>query len=197
MPMADPDDEWSDDLGPPGVAVRSAEKLVGGFANCTWRVTLADGQVVVVKSSSTAPDGLFAVEAAGLQVLRDDGGLRTPAVIAVRPRSLTLEALNPTTPDTTEFWEAAGRAVAELHGRTSPRFGWDHDGWLGRLPQENGWDDDGHRFFATRRILRYLREPRTRQALLANPPTNCSTDRTETPGGPTSSLHSSSIECRP
>ena len=158
------DDEWSDEVGPPGVSVRSVEQLVGGFANSTWRVTLADGEVVVVKSSSSAPDGLFAVEAAGLEVLRG-AGLRTPTVIAVGARSLTLEALNSSTSDTAEFWEAAGRAVAGLHGRTSPRFGWESDGWLGRLPQENGWDDDGHRFFATRRILRYLRESKTRQAL--------------------------------
>jgi fructosamine-3-kinase len=66
----------------------------------------------------------------------------------------TLEALSPA-PDSVDFWAAAGRAVAGLHGRTSPRFGWDRDGWLGRLPQENTWDYDGHRFFATRRILRY------------------------------------------
>ncbi|ADB34751.1 aminoglycoside phosphotransferase [Kribbella flavida DSM 17836] len=158
-------DGWTDDLAPPGVAVRSVRTLVGGFANNTWQVTFADGTTAVVKSSAAPDAGLFAEEAAGLEVLRGRGGLRTPAVIAVGPRSLTLEALNPVVPATPAFWEAAGRAVAALHGHTSPRHGWDHDGWLGRLPQENAWDEDGHRFFATRRILRYLREPATRRAL--------------------------------
>jgi len=162
--VIDPDDVWSDDLGPSGVVVRSAEKLDGGVANSTWRVTLADGEVVVVKTSSTAADGLFAEEAAGLEVLREHG-LRTPDVLAIGPGSLTLEALEPVRPDTDEFWEAAGRAMAGLHGTTSPKYGWDHDGWLGRLLQENNWDDDGHRFFATRRVLRYLREPKVRQGL--------------------------------
>lgn len=161
MPRVDPRE-----LAPPGVAVLAAEKLDGGMANTTWRLELADGRVVVVKHSAAAPEGLFAVEAAGLQVL-SEGGLRTPTVIAVGQRSLTLEALS-AAPDAASFWEAAGRAVAGLHGRTSPRFGWDRDGWLGRLPQENTWDDDGHRFFATRRILRYLREPRVQQALSAD-----------------------------
>jgi fructosamine-3-kinase len=68
-------------------------------------------------------------------------------------------------PATDEFWEAAGRSVARLHGRTSPRHGWDEDGWLGQLSQDNTWDEDGHRFFATRRVLRYLDEPRVRETL--------------------------------
>jgi fructosamine-3-kinase len=160
-----PDDSWTDDLAPAGTAVAAVEKLTGGWANTTWRVRLADGREVVVKTSATAPEGLFAVEAAGLVVLRDLGGLRTPDVVAVGPRSLTLEALVPSKPATDEFWEAAGRSVAGLHGRTAPRHGWDEDGWLGRLPQDNTWDDDGHRFFATRRVLRYLGEPRVREAL--------------------------------
>ena len=159
------DGRWTDDLAPAGVEVRSVEQLTGGFANTAWQVTLSDGQTVVVKSSRGAPDDLFAIEAAGLRVLRDLGGLRTPAIVAVGAESLTLEALTSGTPDTTEFWEAAGRAVAELHGKTSPQHGWDHDGWLGLLPQENPWDEDGHHFFATHRILRYLREPKVQQAL--------------------------------
>ncbi|MEV7803195.1 fructosamine kinase family protein [Microbispora sp. NPDC088329] len=39
------------------------------------------------------------------------------------------------------------------------RFGWHRDGWLGRLRQDNAWDDDGHSFFARARILRRLCEP--------------------------------------
>lgn len=164
MPKVDQGDEWSDDLAPPNSQVVAAERLTGGEANTTWRVELADGRVVVVKHSAAAADDLFAVEAEGLRVLRD-AGLRTPTVVAVDRRSLTLEALSPAPDGSTEFWEAAGRSLAELHGRTSPRFGWERDGWLGRLVQENDWDDDGHRFFATRRILRYLREPKVQQAL--------------------------------
>jgi fructosamine-3-kinase len=44
------------------------------------------------------------------------------------------------------------------------RFGWHHDGWLGRLRQENAWTDDGHEFFAQHRILRWLSEPLVRAA---------------------------------
>jgi fructosamine-3-kinase len=145
---------------PPGAEILAADLLAGGFANDTWRVRLADATVVV----KTSDYPVFAAEAAGLAVLRGEG-LLTPDVIGVSQDSLTLEALEPTTPDTDEFWEAAGRAVAGLHTRTSELHGWPEDGWLGLLPQENAWDSDGRRFFATRRVLRYLREPKTEEVL--------------------------------
>jgi fructosamine-3-kinase len=46
------------------------------------------------------------------------------------------------------------------------RFGWPQDGWLGLLPQRNAWCDDGHEFFAVRRLLRYLSEPGTDKSVL-------------------------------
>ncbi|WP_405058541.1 fructosamine kinase family protein [Kribbella sp. NBC_01505] len=164
--MTESDESWSDDFAPAGLVVTAAERLTGGFANSTWLATLADNRTVVVKTSRTAPPGLFAEEAAGLELMSDNG-VHTPAVLAVSPRSLTLEALSSELPDVDDFWEQAGRMLARLHEVTSPRFGWDHDGWLGRLPQRNAWDDDGHRFFATQRILRYLDEPKAIQALTA------------------------------
>lgn len=146
---------------PPGAEILQVEQLTGGFANTTWLVKLAD-RTVVVKTG----DDVFTAEAEGLAVLRAEG-LRTPDVIRVSANSLTLEALTPNAPDTGEFWEAAGRAIAGLHTKTSPKHGWPEDGWLGRLPQDNTWDTDGHRFFATRRVLRYLPEPKTQEALTA------------------------------
>jgi fructosamine-3-kinase len=156
--------ESDQDVAVAGRSVRSIQQLTGGYANTAWLLTQTDGSRVVVKVSRTAPPGLFAVEAAGLDVLRQ-AGVRTPEVLAVGDRSLALEALNPGVPDTPEFWEAAGRATARLHATSYSAYGWESDGWLGRLPQENGWDDDGHRFFAERRLLRYLGEPLVAEAL--------------------------------
>ncbi|WBQ04744.1 fructosamine kinase family protein [Kribbella sp. CA-293567] len=144
----------------------TAEQLTGGFANQTWRVRLT-GRTVIVKFAEDDQPGVFATEAAGLAVLRAEG-LRTPDVIGVTDHSLTLQALEPAPPGSNQFWEAAGRAVAALHTKTSPRHGWPADGWLGRLPQENAWDTNGRRFFATNRVLRYLREPKAQEVLTAS-----------------------------
>lgn len=141
------------------------EPLSGGAVNDVRRLTLADGTRVVLKSSEQAPPDLYAQEAEGLRVLREQGGLRTPRVIEVSARHLLLEALEPAPADGDAFWAEAGRAVARLHAVRGDRFGWHAEGWLGLLPQTNAWTDDGHAFFAEHRVLRYLREPKVRAAL--------------------------------
>jgi fructosamine-3-kinase len=167
MTDREPADDWSADLLPAPMSGTAVTRLHGGVANSTWLVDLADGSRVVVKGGLNAPPGLFRAEAEGLVVLREHG-LRTPEVIGVSDTSLTLRALNAKLPEDDLFWESAGRALARLHEHTGPRFGWEHDGWLGRLVQQNGWDADGHRFFAEKRILRYLAEPAAQRALDAS-----------------------------
>lgn len=158
-------DGWSSDLLPDGLSARHVRLLPGGFASPVWLCDLEDGERVVVKASAVDRHELFTIEAEGLAALARLG-LRTPRVLAVGSRSLTLEALNPDSPDDDTFWRATGRAVAHLHATSRhDRFGWHRDGWLGLSPQRNAWDADGHRFFATNRVLRYLGEPRVEAAL--------------------------------
>lgn len=145
--------------------VVDSEPLRGGEANDVWRLTLMDGTRVVLKSSEEVPPGLYPCEAEGLRVLREQGGLRTPRVLEASGAHLLIEAMEAAPTDSAGFWESAGRAVAGLHSTRGDRFGWDTDGWLGMLPQENAWSADGHEFFAVRRILRYVREPKVRRAL--------------------------------
>jgi fructosamine-3-kinase len=131
-----------------------------------WLCELDGGEKVVVKAAIDESADLFAAEAAGLEALAERGGLTTPRVLSTGQRSIVLEALNPELPDTDDFWRAAGRAVARMHTTTAhDRFGWDADGWLGLFQQRNAWDEDGYRFFAEKRVLRYLGEPRVEAAL--------------------------------
>jgi fructosamine-3-kinase len=162
------DDGWSPDFLPRGRSSRRIRRLPGGFASPVWLCELDDGEDVVVKASTEDRADMFAAEAAGLEILAGLGGLTTPRVLAVGPRSIVLEALDPELPDTDEFWQAAGRIAARMHATTSHgRFGWNQDGWLGLSPQPGMWDADGHRFFAENRVLRYLGEPRVEAALEA------------------------------
>lgn len=156
----DATDQWADELLPPRVQALSREPLTGGMAHTAWRVAFSDGREAVVKGGRSVSDGFFGQEAESLSALRDIGGLPTPQILHVGPKSLVLEALKSELPDTPQFWEAAGRAIAALHGHGSDRHGWHHDGMLGLLPQQNNWNEDGHRFFAEHRILRYLHEPK-------------------------------------
>lgn len=139
--------------------VARAEPLVGGDISTTWLVTTAGGERVVVKTSEAAPPDLYPVEADGLAAIGATGAIVTPRVRHVDAHCLILQALAPHAPDDPDFWPAAGRALATLHRTHGPRFGWHRDGFLGRLPQTNGWHDDGHAFYAEHRLLRYLPEP--------------------------------------
>jgi fructosamine-3-kinase len=164
--MNDRDPAWKSLPSAVIADVAEAEPLSGGAVNDVWRLTLTDGTRRVLKGSARVPADLYSLEAEGLRVLRDLGKLRTPRVWEVSSRHLLMESLEARA-DTDGFWEAAGRAVARLHTVRGDRFGWPTDGWLGLLPQENAWTDSGHVFFAERRILRYVREPRVRHALEA------------------------------
>jgi fructosamine-3-kinase len=139
--------------------VDATAPVSGGVIAVAGLVTLADGSRVFAKTLPVSNGDLFQVEAEGLQALRWLGGVNTPTVLQVTPSLLVLEPLQPRHDDD-RFWDRLARMVAALHTTTaSTRFGWHHDGWLGRLRQDNTWDDDGHSFFAQRRILRWLPEP--------------------------------------
>ena len=151
-----------------------ARVVAGGDISTAWQVTCGDGRTVIVKTFgnvtegvSVPPAGLYEVEAEGLAALRTIGGVRTPDVLAVTATCLVLERLDTPADDDTRFWTRAGRSLAIMHGVLGPRYGWARDGWLGRLPQDNTWHDDGYEFFATNRILRWLPEPAVTAALTA------------------------------
>lgn len=126
-------------LGP----VRGAAPVSGGCINHGMRVELADGPVFV-KHNASAPPGLFAAEARGLDALRAAAdGLIVPRALAWAeaeggaPAWLALEWLEPSrrAPD---FAERLGRGLAALHraGRDGG-WGWMEDNFIGPLPQAN------------------------------------------------------------
>lgn len=153
-----------------GFAATSVRRTPGGAIAIAGVATLEDGGTVFAKTlrdldPETFQPHIFEVEAEGLAALTDTGAARTPPVLLASAQLLVLAEQRPR-PDDPAFWEQLGRMVADLHTSTvSDRFGWHHDGWLGRMRQDNTWETDGHEFFAQRRILRWLPEPRTESAL--------------------------------
>ncbi|MFJ4500033.1 fructosamine kinase family protein [Streptomyces sp. NPDC088864] len=146
--------------------VTEVEPVTGGLAATAALARRADGTSVFAKTfGEPMPDDVFAAEAEGLTVLRETGGVATPDILVADRDLLVLSALRPR-PRTTAFWERLAHALARLHTTTRhPRFGWHRDNWLGRRRQTNPWTDDGFEFFARHRLLRWLPEPRVRQAL--------------------------------
>jgi fructosamine-3-kinase len=145
--------------------IAAVRQLSGGSMADVWLISYADGTRLVAKTATGVPPDLFAAEAEGLAALRDTGCLATPQVLAVTGRLLLLEAMA-ARDDREQSWERFARDLAAVHlGTAQSRFGWAHDGYLGRLRQVNTWSDSGHEFFAEHRLLRYLAEPAVERAL--------------------------------
>src|SRR4051812_25352823 len=150
---------WQAALGEAlGSGVRSTRSVSGGDINEAHEVTLEDGRVVFAKTNRDADPTMFPAESRGLAWLAEAGALRVPRVLAVSPAFLALERITSgrRRPD---FDEALGRGLADLHRFGAPRFGLDHDNFIGRLPQANTPAPTWAEFYRDRRI-----EPQLRQA---------------------------------
>ncbi len=72
---------------------------------------------------------------------------------------LVLEWLEPGRP-TKGAWQSLGAGLARLHHVRADAFGWDHDNFIGSLPQRNGRADDWAAFWRERRLEPQLRMAR-------------------------------------
>jgi fructosamine-3-kinase len=113
-----------------------------------------------VKRNLAAPQGFFAVEAAGLRWLGAAGGVRCVRVIAHDDASLTLERLNSTAPSRSAAGEF-GAALAVTHDAGAASFGagppdWPGHGFFGPLSRPLPMSLTGHRrwgeFYAEERL---------------------------------------------
>lgn len=131
--------------------------------------TLDDGTVVVVKDASADP-GAAPAEAAGLRWIAVPGGPPVPRVLGADDAVLVTELVPPGRA-TFGAAERFGRELATLHAAGADAFGAPPPGgparaWIGHTRMENRphdgpWAD----WFATDRVLPYLRAARDRGAL--------------------------------
>jgi len=147
-----------------GVAVVSTTPVAGGDICTATRLRLADGRSVVIKTRPQAPAGFFAAEARGLRWLRAAGGAAVPEVLAVDDDCLVLSWIEPGRP-TTEAAESLGRALAATHAAGADGFGAAQDGFIGLAPLPNRPLPSWPEFYASRRVMPYVRAAVQRGAL--------------------------------
>lgn len=156
--------------------IRHATPLGGGCINNATRVETENG-FLFLKTNDHCPHDMFEREAEGLKALagfsspggrgvRGEGGIRIPHVFLFDSHFILLEYIEAGARKN-NFWETLGEQLARLHLRTSPRFGFDHDNYIGSTPQINTWEDDGYKFFAEHRLL-YQAELAKKNRLISN-----------------------------
>jgi fructosamine-3-kinase len=144
-----------------GSAVVATAPVAGGDINTATRMRLSDGTTALMKTNHHAPEGFFEAEERGLRWLAEAGGVAVPDVLASDQECLILRWVEPgkTTIDAAVSF---GQALAATHAAGAPAYGLEHDGYIGRLPMPNKSAPTWAEFYATRRVLPYLKLARDR-----------------------------------
>ncbi|GAA1907753.1 fructosamine kinase family protein [Nocardioides lentus] len=150
-----------------GSSVVATAPVAGGDISTATRLRLSDGTVAFAKTLTQSPPGFYAAEERGLRWLGEAataGGAPVPEVLGTDEECLVLRWVEPGRP--TEAAAAAfGRALAATHDAGADGFGADEDGWIARLPLPNATAPTWAEFYATRRVLPYLKLARDRDAI--------------------------------
>ena len=149
-----------------GTAVVATTPVAGGDICTATRLRLSDGRSALIKTKAHAPETFFAAEARGLTWLAEAGGAAVPAMLASAEDCLIVEWVEPGHPSA-EAGEAFGRGLAATHAAGAESFGADEDGFIGTLPLPNRPADSWGEFYATRRVLPYLKAARDRDSISA------------------------------
>ncbi|MBF8190500.1 fructosamine kinase family protein [Nonomuraea sp. K274] len=142
--------------------MRPVEDLGSSHGWRRQRGVLGDGREVFAKSGPASE--VFASEAAGLRWLGE--AIAVPEVIEARRDRLVLSWVREERP-TPVAAERFGRSLAVMHRAGADGFGAPWPGFIAELPMDNspaaGWPS----FYATRRVLPFLRQARLSAADVA------------------------------
>ena len=153
-----------------GASVISTAPVAGGDISTATRMRLNDGTTALMKTHHHAPEGFFEAEVRGLRWLGEaaaDGGVAVPDVLAHDHECLILRWVEPGK-TTVDAASELGRSLARTHRAGADGFGADDDGFIGRLPLPNRSTEAWPEFYATRRVLPYLKLARDRGAATAD-----------------------------
>lgn len=139
----------------PAVRIVARRPVSGGDINAAARLDLSDGRRLFLKENDARFPGMFAREAEGLSALAAADGPPVARPVARHEgpggQWLLLDWIEPARPRA-DCWEAFGRAFAQLHRATAPRYGFERDNWIGATPQRNTWEARWVDFFGRHRL---------------------------------------------
>ena len=156
-----------------GTAVVATAPVAGGDIATATKLRLSDGTTALMKTRPHAPPDFFESEAAGLAWLAEAGGVGVPEVLACDSECLILRWVERgrVSPDVAT---AFGEALAVTHAAGAAAYGapegsddGGHEGYIGRLPLPGRPAPTWAEFYATRRVLPYLKLARDREVATA------------------------------
>jgi len=148
--------DWLSDLLGTDYRTAQARPSGAGCINETYEIYSQQLDSVFVKVGPVGQLDMYEKEALGLQLLDQCPAIRVPAVLgAARLQHCSVLAM--------EFIALAaikarheahfGEALAQLHSMQGKAYGLEHNNYIGRSHQINGWHTDWWVFYAERRLL--------------------------------------------
>ena len=144
-----------------GLAVREARVVGSQHGYQHLMVTLAGGKRAFAKVAAGAPGtdeiaAAFAAEANGLRWLAQAKAVPVPEVLAAERAALVISMVQPgqATPEAAFRF---GTELARLHAAGADRFGAPWRGFIASLPLDNTGGPSWPEWYASRRLLPYLR----------------------------------------
>ena len=139
-----------------GIAVRDLRPAGAQHRWGHFQAVLADGRSAFVKAAGRDLGGLFAAEARGLAWLAAAGAVPVPDVLGWDGATLIVSAV-PGTAATPAAAERFGRDLARLHLAGADGFGAPWPGFIASLPLPNQAGGSWPEWYASQRLLPYLR----------------------------------------
>jgi fructosamine-3-kinase len=149
--------QWDDEIV-------DSQPVSGGCISNGKRLILDSGRSVFFKQNDSAPIDMFEAEFDGLLLLQKGPGPRSPLPYLFGDKFLVTEDLEPAS-KSNDYGSKLGRKLAQMHIRSSEKFGLDRDNYIGSTPQINTPTEDGHDFFAVHRLGFQTRLARDNQLL--------------------------------
>lgn len=149
-----------------GSAVVATSPVAGGDIATATKLRLSDGTTALMKTHPRPPEGFFAAEVRGLAWLAEAQGVPVPEVLGWDDECVIVRWVEQGRP-TSEAAAAFGHELAATHASGPETFGLAQDGYIGRLPLPNEPAATWAEFYASRRVLPYLKLARDRETMSA------------------------------
>ena len=125
--------------------------ISGGSISRAQRIEMSDGVSYFFKSNTNAPEGMFAAEKEGLELLAAGPGPHIPKIIYFSESYILMEYLKAGKKNI-HWGRQLGQELALMHQRKSKTFGLERDNFIGSSPQKNKQSNNGYEFFAEHRL---------------------------------------------
>lgn len=139
-----------------GAGIIHYEAVQGGDISHSYCLHAPNVKYFLKVNDAALYPHMFEKEAEGLGALRENSTFIIPKVIrcgyAQKQQYLVLEWLEKSAPQQT-LWQNFGTALAMLHQKPQPFFGWQQDNFIGSLVQHNQVHSTWHLFYQECRIM--------------------------------------------